>query len=134
MFKSSAVAPLAVLGALCAVLAVTGCRSSQVNGPAGQSITAVTARSMQIRRGEQQPLEVEVDRENVTVAVTVSIWQLPRGVSSDKSSVKSETTAATFILTATRDAPLVENQAVGVTIEGMNGRRASHYVNLTVTD
>ena len=120
--------------AMCAALALAGCRSSQVNGPRGESITAVTPRSLQIRRGEQRPLEVDIDRENFTGPVTVSIWQLPKGVSSDKSSVKSETTAATFILTATKDAPLVENQAVGVTIEGMNGRSASHYVNLTVTD
>ena len=115
-------------------LIAAGCRESEVRGPYGESVTAITARSMLIRRGEQQPFEVAIDRQNFSGPVTVSIAQLPKGVSADRSSMKTDATVATFILTAARDASLVENQAVSVTVEGMDGRRAAHYVNLSVTE
>jgi len=51
-----------------------------------------------------------------------------------QTSQKVETTSATFILRASKDADLVRNQAVLVRTEAMNGRAASQYVNLTVTD
>jgi hypothetical protein len=48
--------------------------------------------------------------------------------------MSAETTSATFILTAARTADLVTNQAVGVTVEDPNGRKATQFVSLTVTD
>ena len=116
------------------LLAAGGCQSATVRGQEGQSLTATTPRSMSIRRGESSTLEVGIDREKFTGPVTVSIFQLPKGVASDKSSIKAETTSATFILKAGAAADLVSNQAVGVTVEDPNGRKATQFVDLTVTD
>jgi hypothetical protein len=128
--------PTSVLAALLlAVLGVgAGCRESQVYGPGGSSVTSVTTRAMNIRRGEQKALAVDIDRRDFSGPVTVSIWQLPRGVTVDQSSVKTDADQASFVLKAAPDAGLVENQAVGITIESPDGRRASHYVNVTVTE
>lgn len=119
--------------ALCLVT-VAACHSNTVRGTEGRSTTVTTPRSMTIHRGDSIPLEVGIDRERFTGPVTVSIFQLPRGVEADKSSIKAETTSATFILTAARSADLVSNQAVGVTVEGPNGRQATQFVTLSVRD
>ena len=116
------------------LLGLGGCQSATVRGTEGRSLTATTSRSMTMYRGESAPLEVGIDRENFTGPVTVSIFQLPRGVASDKATIHSETTSATFILTAASSADRVGNQAVGVTVEGPDGRKATQFVALTVTD
>jgi len=116
------------------LIAVTACHSATVRGTNGESLTATTPRSMTLHRGDSSPLEVGIDREKFTGPVTVSIFQLPKGVESDKTSVKAETTNATFILKAAAAADLVSNQAVGVTVESPDGRKATQFVNLTVTD
>ena len=123
---------LATMGAC--LLAAGACQSTTVRGSHGEAFTATTDRSMTIRRGASAPLEVSIDRQNTTGPVTVSISQLPRGVNADKSSIHVESTAATFILTASEAAELVSNQAVGVTVEDTAGRRSLQYVNLTVTN
>ena len=126
---------LSICAALAALLlAGAACQSSTVRGTEGRSLTATTPRSMTIHRGASAPLEVGIDRENFTGPVTVSIFQLPGGVQSDQSSIEAEATSATFILTAGRAADLVRNQAVGVTVEDPNGRQATQFVSLTVTD
>jgi len=124
--------PLAL--AACA-FAVAACHSdTTVRGPQGQALTATTPTAMTIHRGDSATLEVGIDREKFIGPVTVSIFQLPKGVESDRSSIKAETTSATFILKAGPTADLVGNQAVGVTVEDPNGRKATQFVNLTVTD
>ena len=121
--------------ALAACLVAAGaCQSTTVHGTEGRSLTATTPSSLTIRRGESIPLEVGIDREKFTGPVTVSIFQLPKGVSSDKSSIKAGTTTATFILKAAANADLVTNQAVGVTVEDPNGRQATQFVTLSVTE
>jgi len=115
-------------------LAVAACHSTTVRGTEGRSLTATTPASMTIHRGDSAPLEVGVDREKFTGPVKVSIFQLPKGVESDKSSISAETTSATFILKAASAADLVSNHAVGVTVEDPNGRRATQFVSLSVTD
>lgn len=116
------------------LFAVAACQSATVRGTQGRSLTATTPTSMTIHRGDSAPLQVGIDRERFTGPVTVSIFQLPSGVESDKSSIQAETTSATFILKAARGADLVSNQAVGVKVEDPNGRQATQFVNLTVTD
>ncbi len=127
---------IAIPAALAAcLLALAACHSeATVRGPQGQSVTATTPTSMTIHRGDSATLEVGIDRERFSGPVTVSIFQLPKGVESDKSSIKAETTSATFILKAGLSADLVANQAVGVTVEDPAGRKATQFVNLTVTD
>ncbi len=123
-----------LLAALAAcILMTSACQSATVRGTDGQSLTATTVRSMTIRRGETAALEVAIDRQNFTGAVKVSISQLPKGVETDQSSMKVETTRATFVLAASASADLVSNQAVSITVEDPSGRQALQYVNLTVT-
>jgi hypothetical protein len=124
--------PAALAACLFAVAACTS--DATVRGTQGQSLTATTPTSMTIHRGDSAPLEVGIDREKFTGSVTVTIFQLPKGVESDKSSIKAETTSATFILKAAAGADLVTNQAVGVTVEGPDGRKATQFVNVNVVD
>ena len=123
--------PAALMACL---LAVAACHSTTVRGTQGRSRTATTPISMTLHRGETASLEVGIDRERFTGPVTVTIFQLPRGVVSDKSSIEAETTSATFILKAGSAADLVSNQAVGVKVEDPDGRQATQFVNFTVTD
>ena len=116
------------------LLSLAACQSATVRGTNDRSLTATTPTSITIQRGETVPLQVGIDREEFTGPVTVKIFQLPRGVGADTSSIHAETTTATFILTAAHTADLVRNQAVGVTVEALNGRSATQYVNLTVTN
>jgi len=116
------------------LFAGAACQSATVHGPDGTSLTSTTPRSMTLHRGDSAPLEIGIDRENFTGPVTVSIFQLPHGVLSDQSSIRAETTSATFILTAGSAADLVSNQAVGVTVEDPSGRQATQFVSLTVQD
>ncbi len=116
------------------VLGATACQSATVRGTGGRSLTATTPVSMTMRRGASAPLEIGIDRERFTGPVTVSIFSLPRGVDSDATSVRAETTSATFILKASATADRVTNQAVGVTVEDPEGRRATQFVSLSVTD
>ena len=116
------------------LLAGTACTSTTVRGPGDQSLTATTPRSMTLKRGESAPLEVGIDQDNFTGPVTVSISKLPGGVQTDTSSQKVETTSATFVLSASKTADLVTDQAVLVTVEALSGRKASQYVNLSVRD
>ncbi len=126
---------LAIPAALAACLFAAACTSdATVRGTQGKSLTSTTPKSMTIHRGDSAPLEVGIDREKFTGPVTVSIFQLPKGVESDKSSIKAETTSATFILKAGAAADLVTNQAVGVTVEDPNGRKATQFVNVNVID
>ncbi|MCE9638120.1 MAG: hypothetical protein K8T90_20655 [Planctomycetes bacterium] len=119
--------------AVCLFTAVA-CQSATVRGPQGQSVTANAPVWMTIHRGESSPLEIGIDRTKFTGPVTVSIFQLPKGVESDKASIKAETTSVTFILKASKTADLVSNQAVGITVEDPSGRQATQFVNLTVND
>ena len=123
--------PALVVGCL---LAGAACQSSTVRGTGGRSVTATTPTSMMIHRGDSAPLEIGIDRAQFTGAVTVSIFQLPKGVTADKASISAETTSATFILTATPSADLVTNQAVGVTVEALDGRKATQFINITVKE
>lgn len=116
------------------IVTAAACHSATVRGTGGRSLTATTPSSMTIQRGNSAALQVGIDRERFSGPVTVSIFQLPRGVESDKSSIKAESTSATFILTAAIAADLVRNQAVGVTVEDPSGRQATQFVNLTVSD
>jgi hypothetical protein len=121
--------------ALAACLFAAACQETMaVRGPRDEYVAATTPEALVIHRGESAPLRVEIDRVNFTGPVKVSIAQLPRGVDADRSSMTVDTTSATFALKAKRDADLVSNQAVAVTIAAMDGRKAMQYVNLTVTD
>jgi hypothetical protein len=121
--------------ALVAFLAAAGCmETSSVRGPSGEQVTAMSPSSLVIHRGSSVPLTVDIDRQNFNGPVKVSLEQLPKGVSADRSSMKVESTSATFALKAKDDATLVTNQQVAVMIEAMDGRKAKQYVSLTVVE
>ena len=122
-----------VMIAVC-VFGVAACQSATLRGTQGRSLTATTPDSMTIRRGDSAALEVGIDREKFAGPVTVSIFQLPKGVVSDQTSISAESTTATFILNAAAAADLVSNQAVGITVADPSGGRATQFVALTVTD
>jgi len=117
-----------------ALATAAGCHTTEVNGPGGESVAATTPRSLTLHRGSSIALEVDIDREQFTGPVTVSVSQLPKGVSADRASAKVESTMATFVLEASKTADLVSNQKIAVTVEGMGGRKAMQYISLDVTD
>lgn len=115
--------------------ALGACRQQmEIRGPGEQKIEATTPRSLTIRRGENVPLTVNIDRENLQGPVTVSVAQLPKGVAADRTSMTVDTTSATIVLKAALDADLVKNQALAVAIEDGAGRKAMKYVDLSVID
>ena len=116
------------------VLTTAACQQMETRGPHGERVTATSPRAVTLRRGDSVPLTVAIDRENFTGPVTVSVAQLPNGVSADRSSMTVDSTTATFVLKATPSADLVRNQAVALTLEGQGGRKAMQYIDLTVTD
>ena len=123
----------ALVVAVC-LLGGAGCRSTTVRGPGDQSLTATAPRSMTIKRGGSAPLTVAIDQENFRGPVTVSISRLSTGVEADEASQTVETTSATFILRASLTADLVTDQAVLLTVEGLNGRKASQVIDVSVRD
>lgn len=114
------------------LLATAACQTVTVRGTEDKKLAATTPIALTLHRGESTALEVGIDRDNFTGPVTVSVSQLPRGVEVDRVVQKVETQSATFALTASTTADLVAEQPVGVTVEGMDGRRATQYVALTV--
>lgn len=126
-------APTLAVAAIC-LLAAAACQQTTVRGPAGESVTATTPKSLTIHRGESVPLQIGIDRDNYSGPVTVAISQLPKGVDADRSSMAVDTSTAVFALKAARNADLVSSQAVVVTVADENGRKTTQYVDLTVKD
>ena len=126
---------LPISAALAACLfSVVACQSATVRGTEGRSLTATAPVWMTVQRGTSSPLEIGIDRQKFTGPVTVSVFQLPRGVTTDKSTIRSESTTATFIVTASATADLVSNQAVGIIVEDPSGRQVTQFVNLSITN
>lgn len=123
-----------ILATAACLFAAAACRSTTVRGPNNESVTATAPSSLTIHRGEVIPLKVSLDRDNYSGPVTVSLSQLPRGVEADEITQTVDNETATFALKASEDADLVEDQTIGVTVDAMNGRRATQYVALTVED
>ena len=120
--------------AVAACLLPAACRQVSVRGPNNEVLTAAVPRTVTVHRGQSVPVQIGIDRENFSGPVTVSLAQLPDGVTVDDKSQTVETTSATFVLRASRDAALVRNQAVSVTVEGRDDRRATQYFDLTVLE
>lgn len=127
--------PMALhLLAVGALLMVPACQSATVHGSDGQDLTVTMPRSVAIHRGEVATLEIAIDRSMFSDTVTVSIGQLPAGVTAEHSSMAVETTQATFSLFAAPSAPLVRNHAVFVTVADPDGRKVLQSLELTVSE
>jgi hypothetical protein len=115
-----------------ALMAVAGCERVTVEGSGGRSLSLTMPANVDIVRGRTETVEVYITRKNTTAPVTVSISQLPSGVTVRQPSRTVETDSVAFILEANNDATLVKNQAVAVTIEGPDGMRGTDHFNLSV--
>ena len=120
-----------VVGGLCLL---AGCQTGSVRGPGGQAMTVETPMTVTIQRGQTETMKIGIDRKNFVDAVTVSVSQLPAGVTVDEPSKKIETDAATFLLKAAKDATLVVNQAMAVKVSGPEGMAVTKHVKLTVKE
>ena len=120
--------------AVAGLLAAAACKQTTVRGPENEALTATAPSSLTIHRGDSIPLKVALARDNFEGPVTVSISQLPKGVMTDQARQTVDAESATFALTASKDADLVANQSVNVTVDAMDGRRATQYVALTVAE
>lgn len=116
------------------MMALSACQQETIKGSGGKSLTMQVSRSVSIRRGMSRTLEVDVSREDTRKPVTVSLGQLPSGVSARQSSRTIETDSVAFILTADDDADLVRNHAMTVTVDGPDGMSGTEHVQITVTD
>jgi hypothetical protein len=127
-------APTLFWAAAACLFAAVACKQTTVRGPDNEAVTAKAPSSLTIHRGDSIPLKISLDRDNFEGPVTVSISQLPKGVETDQATKTVDAGSATFSLKAAHDADLVANQAVGVTVDAMDGRRATQYVALTVAE
>jgi hypothetical protein len=64
--------------------------------------------------------------------VTVSLSQLPRGVSVDAMTQTVQTDKAVFVLSASPKADLVGNQRVKIVAKGPNGVEETQYMSVNV--
>ena len=124
---------LLTVAAAC-LLAAAACKQTTVRGPENEALTATAPSALTIHRGDSIPLKVSLDRDNFEGPVKVSISQLPKGVMTDRATQTVDAESATFALTASKDADLVANQSVNVTVDAMDGRRATQSVALTVVE
>ena len=116
------------------LVVLAGCQTGTVRGPGGQVLTVETPRMVTIQRGQTETLKIGIERKHFTGAVTVSIAQLPAGVTVDEPSKKVETDAATFVFKAANDAALVRNHAMQVSAGGPEGMAVTKHVKLTVKE
>jgi hypothetical protein len=113
-------------------LFVAGCGQTTIDGPGGKKLTLKTPWSVDIERGGTAQIDVGIERTKTDEPVTVSIGQLPRGVSARQTTKTVETDSVVFILEADSDAALVSNHAVAITLQGPEGMKGTRHVRLSV--
>ena len=121
---------------LAAAFLVAGCDNggTTVRGPAGQTLTLRTPQTFVIQRGTTKPLVVDLDREGFSGPVRVAIMDLPQGVRARETAQRVETTGATFLIRADRDAALVSSHRVRISAQGPGGMEAIREISMNVTD
>ena len=122
----------AVIASCLVMFTMLGCEQSTVRGPEGEQLTITSPPALTLHRGMDQPLEVSIDRKNTTGPVTVSISQLPNGVTTRNTTQSVETDKAVFILMASDNANLVNNQQVKIVSKGANGVQTTQYLSVNV--
>ena len=115
-----------------AVMTVCGCEQSTVKGPEGERMTVSVPSALTLHRGQYQTLEVAVDRGNFSGPVTLSIAQLPNGVTVKSATQTIETDKAVFVLTASDSAEIVGNQQVKIIARSPSGAESTQYVSVSV--
>ena len=115
-----------------AVWLAQGCQQSTVSGPAGQKMTVAVAHSVTLHRGQSSAVEVGIQRVGFTDPVTISVSQLPAGVTVEDATRSVGTDKTAFIFRASPDADLVGNQQVRITAQGPAGVESTQYMSLTI--
>lgn len=130
---------LALAGiAVAAITAATGCdqMSSTVSGKSGKKLTLVSLADQTVRQGDANKLGVTIVRQDFDSVVTISIADLPSGVSvaggSNLEIPKGSLKMDSMTLVAARDAAVVKDHRVAVTAKGPDGISVTEYFNLTV--
>ncbi|MFP4214466.1 MAG: hypothetical protein ACLFVH_00950 [Phycisphaerae bacterium] len=131
--KQSAIAVFAL--SLLVSIGIVGCQQAHVSGPGSRELSMTFPAYVTIQRGSDRMVDVTITRVATREPVTISISQLPSGVTAKQSSQTVETDEVTFILQADRDAALVSNQQVALTIQGeRNSQSATDHFHLAVTE
>jgi hypothetical protein len=118
------------LGAI--VVLAAGCTTTTVQGPEGQKMTVLASGGAVVHRGGSEAVEITIDRKNFTGPVEVTLSELPQGVKADQDSKTVATNKATFLLTVSDSADLVQNQAVKITVKGPGDMETTQYLKLSV--
>lgn len=124
--------PLNVLLVGLALVTLLGCQQIITDPPHDASVSMTIPQSVTIQQGKTQNVTVAVHRYNYTQPVTVSLSELPEGVSAKESSLSVTGDSATFVLTAGAKAKLVANHPVTVSIEGPGDDHGKSSMLLTV--
>lgn len=111
---------------------IEGKSEATVAGPQGQEMTVVIPRSVTLRRGESQAIEVGIQRKGFVGGVSVTISMLPRGVQADVPPRPVEADIVGCVLKADADADMVSGQPVTIMVAGPNGMQTTRTFKLTV--
>jgi hypothetical protein len=125
---------LVVAAAALAVLLITGCKKSSVEGASDTKLTLVKPGDISLTRGGTAEVAVRIQRQNVEGKVSVRFGDLPSGVSvvdPDKSIVGNE---GIYTLQAADDAALVSGHQAMVTIKGPSGMGVAETFRVSVKD
>lgn len=111
---------------------LAGCERTTVEGPANKKLTLTKPASVTIRQGETEKINIGIDRDNFTGAVSLKFERMPAGVDVADATREISGDDATFVLTADQDASLVENHSATVTAEGPDGMKVTEAFTITV--
>ncbi|MFP4355635.1 MAG: hypothetical protein ACLFUJ_10985 [Phycisphaerae bacterium] len=113
---------LTILAGGLLILGMIGCGdSTTIQGPGGKELTVTVPSEVELTRGHQQSISIELDRKGFTDPVDVSLSNLPDGVEAQADSKSVSSDVATFVLLVDSDADLVAGHAVNLTVEGPDG-------------
>jgi len=119
---------------LVCVLALAGCESTNARAPGGKELTVTTAPSLILTRGGgPQEQQFAVNRIGFSNPVTLTITELPSGVTAtpSKTTVEAGTTMVSF--SAAPNAPLVANHKAKVVGSAGPGQvEVVHFFSISV--
>lgn len=121
-------------GALVLATAFWGCASTKAVNEAGQRLIVYRPANESITQGDKDDVDIRVSREDFDGALTVSISDLPEGVSvlNENMTIERHEGKFTLSLMAAPDAPVVKDHIVHVRVAGDNGLGAQESFRLSV--
>jgi hypothetical protein len=123
---------LPLLIAALALTAALGCQKEKIEGANSSSVTMFMPRTMEIQRGQRAMLDVTLMRRDTRREVTLTVSNLPEGVTVEDASHTTAGDEVTFVLEAGDDAALVTDHDIAISLEGPDDMQGADYVALTV--